>query len=79
MSGKRVRRVIVVDGWQLMWVRRCEASDGSRHREWKAAEITDEMVERGAGGLAAERISSGYRDDAEACLRAALSENGGES
>jgi MoxR-like ATPase len=39
-------------------------------------EITAEMIERGAEGLAAERISNGWHDDAEACLRAAL---GGDS
>jgi hypothetical protein len=37
-----------------------------------AVEITAEMIERGAEGLAAERISNGWHDDAEACLRAAL-------
>jgi hypothetical protein len=34
-----------VNGWQLMWLR------GGETREWKAAQITDDMIERAAQAL----------------------------
>lgn len=79
-ENSRVRRVIVVDGWQLMWCKHGEDKDGAPLREWKAAVVTDEMIERGATAVA-ELLGHGPfavldhamdRQIAEDVLRAAL-------
>jgi hypothetical protein len=63
LASRRYRTMV---GGSIRYGLRAAAADAG------AVEITAEMIERGAEGLAAERISNGYHDDAEACLRAAL-------
>lgn len=54
-----VRRVIVdKDGWQLMWVKHGTDKHGAALREWKAASITDEMIQR-----AADRVGETWQDN----------------